>query len=43
MTGSVSELQGETMDVFAATEDQWQEVFMRGFFSLMGIMGQLGL
>lgn len=43
MTGSVSELQGETMDVFAATEDQWQEVFMRAFFSLMGIMGQLGL
>lgn len=41
MTGSVSELQGETMDVFAATEDQWQEVFMRAFFSLMGIMGQL--
>lgn len=43
MTGSVSELQGETMDVFAATEDQWQEVFMRAFFSLMGIMGQLEL
>jgi hypothetical protein len=41
MTGSVSELQGETMDVFAATEDQWQEIFMRAFFSLMGILGQL--
>lgn len=41
MSGAVEAPQGETMDVFAATEDDWQAVMMRAFFSLMGIMGQI--
>ncbi len=42
MTGVVQEPQGQPMDVFEATEEEWQAVMMRAFFSLMGIMGQIG-
>lgn len=42
MSGAVQEPQGEAMDVFAATEEEWQTVMMRAVFSLMGIMGQIG-
>lgn len=39
----ITALEGDQLDILAATEGDWQGVFMEGLFSAIGLMGQLGL
>lgn len=41
LTGEVTALEGEQMDVLAATEEDWQAVAMKAVFSFISLMGQL--
>lgn len=42
LEGEVTPLEGEPMDVLAATEDDWSSVMMEMVFSAMGLAEQLG-
>lgn len=43
LESAVTALEGETMDMLAATEEDWQAIFMEGLFGAMGLMEQLGV
>lgn len=43
LEGEITAPEGETMDILAATEEDWQGIFMEGLFGAMGIMEQLGI
>lgn len=43
LTGEVTAPEGEQMDVLAATEADWQGVFMEMLYGVMGLMGQMGV
>lgn len=43
LEGTITAPEGETMDVLAATEADWQALFMEGLMSAFGVMQQLGI
>ena len=43
LQGEITAPEGEQMDVLAATEADWQGVFMQGLFGAMSIMQELGI
>lgn len=42
LSTGVTPLEGETMDVLAATEEDWNNVLMEMVFGIIGLSGQLG-
>ena len=43
LEGEISPLEGETMDVLSATEEEWTNVGMEMLFGVMGLCSQLGI
>lgn len=43
LQGEITAPEGEQMDVLAATEADWQGVFMQGLFGAMSVMQELGI
>lgn len=43
LQGEITAPEGEQMDVLAATEANWQGVFMQGLFGAMSVMQELGI
>ena len=43
LSGEVIPLEGETMDILAATEEEWNAVAMEILFGVIGIGGEAGL
>ena len=41
LSSEVTPLEGETLDVLAATEQDWNNVLMEMVFGVMGLAGQL--
>ena len=41
LSSEVTPLEGETLDVLAATEQDWNNVMMEMVFGVMGLAGQL--
>ena len=42
LSSGVTPLEGETMDVLSATEEDWNNVLMEMVFGIIGLSGQLG-
>lgn len=42
LSGEVTPLEGEPMDMLAATEEEWNNVIMEMAFAVIGLAGQLG-
>ncbi len=43
LSGEITEPQGQKLDVFAADEEDWENVAMQAYFGLTGLIGQLDL
>jgi len=43
LTEAVTEPEGEKMDIFAATEADWEGVFMQAYFGVMGLTSQIDI
>lgn len=43
LEGEISPLEGETMNVLSATEEEWTNVGMEMLFGVMGLCSQLGI
>ena len=43
LEGEISPLEGETMDVLSATEEDWTNVGMEMLFGVMGLGSQMGV
>ena len=43
LEGEISPLEGETMDVLSATEEDWTNVGMERLFGVMGLGSQMGV
>ena len=43
LSSGVTPLEGETMDVLSATEEDWTNVGMEMLFGVMGLCSQLGI
>lgn len=43
LESEITALEGEQMDMLAASESDWQGVFMEGLFSALGVLGKLGI
>lgn len=41
LTGEVTALEGEPMDVLAATQKDWQNLMLEGYFNFISVLGQL--